>query len=90
MKTENKLSDYTRELRKTAAMPRFFIGQEVKTKHGIGIIVAIEIPCNGLCLYPKRAKAAVWYSREKSFEEGIRWVTFAYKLSELSAVENEA
>jgi len=44
MEHETKISDYTRSLRQTAVMPRFFIGQEVKTEHGIGIIVAIEMP----------------------------------------------
>lgn len=88
MQHETKLSDYTRSLRQTAVMPRFFIGQEVKTEHGIGIIVAIEMPHNGLYLQPERAEAVVWYSTERAFEEGR--VSFTYKLSELSAVENEA
>lgn len=90
MEHETKLSDYARSLRQTAVMPRFYIGQEVKTEHGIGIIVAIEMPHNGLYLQPERAEAVVWYSTERAFEEGIKWVSFTYKLSELSAVENEA
>ena len=71
-------------LRQTAVMPRFFIGQEVKTEHGIGIIVAIEMPHNGLYLQPERAEAVVWYSTERAFKEGIKWVSFTYKLTELS------
>jgi hypothetical protein len=88
MEHETKLSDYTRSLRQTAVMPRFFIGQEVKTEHGIGILVAIEMPHNGLCLQPEKAEAVVWYSKERAVEE--KWVSFTYELSELSAVENEA
>lgn len=89
MEHESKLSDYTRGLRQTAVIPRFFIGQEVKTKHGIGIIVAIEMPHNGLYLQPEKTEAVVWYGTEKAFEQGTKWVNFTYKLTELLAVENE-
>ena len=92
MKIEAQNSDKPQksQLNILAVMPRFFIGQEVKTEHGIGIIVAIEMPHNGLYLQPERAEAVVWYSTERAFEESIKWVSFTYKLSELSAVENEA
>ena len=50
----------------------------------------VEMPHNGLYLQPERAEAVVWYSTERAFEQGIKWVSFTYKLSELSAIENEA
>ena len=89
MKNKTELSDYARSLHQAAIMPRFFIGQEVKTEHGNGIIVSIEMPHNGLYLQPERAEAVVWYGTERAFEEGTGWVNFTYKLSGLSAVEND-
>jgi hypothetical protein len=86
---KNGLSDYDYSLVQVSNMPRFFIGQEVKTKHGIGIIVAIEMPHNGLYLQPECAEAVVWYSTQRAFEQQIRWVSFTYKLSDLSPIENK-
>ena len=59
--TKNKASDYMRSLEQTTIMPRFYIGQEVKTPHGVGILVSIEMPHNGLYIEPNRAEAVVWY-----------------------------
>ena len=41
MSTE-KLSDYQKALRIASAMPRFYLGQEVQTKDGKGIIVDLK------------------------------------------------
>ena len=67
-------------------MPRFYLGQEVQTKDGKGIIVNLKMQWNGLYIEPNTSEAVVWYSTETAANrtEGGNWVSFTYKLTELS------
>lgn len=86
MNTE-KLSDYEKALHIANVMPRFYIGQEVQTKDGKGIIVDLKMQWNGLYIEPHSSEAVVWYSTESAVSrtEGGNWVSFTYRLTELSA-----
>jgi len=85
MSTE-KLSDYQKALHIASVMPRFYLGQEVQTKDGKGIIVDLKMQWNGLYIKPNTSEAVVWYSTETAVNrtEGGNWVSFTYKLTELS------
>jgi len=82
--SEQKESDYQKGLNAVKPLPTFYLGQEVETKDGKGIIVRLSMEFNGLYLSPERSEAVVWYSTSKAFDEGITWVSFTYRLSELS------
>lgn len=85
MNTE-KLSDYQKALSIASVMPRFYLGQEVQTKDGKGIIVDLKMQWNGLYIEPNTSEAVVWCSTESAANrtEGGNWVSFTYKLTELS------
>lgn len=85
MSTE-KLSDYQKALHIASVMPRFYLGQEVQTKDGKGIIVDLKMQWNGLYIEPNTSEAVVWHSTESAANrtEGGNWVSFTYKLTELS------
>ena len=85
MSTE-KLSDYQKALHIASVMLRFYLGQEVQTKDGKGIIVDLKMQWNGLYIEPNTSEAVVWYSTESAANrtEGGNWVSFTYKLTELS------
>ena len=85
MNTE-KLSDYQKALHIASVMPRFYLGQEVQTKDGKGIIVDLRMQWNGLYIEPDKSEAVVWYSTESAATktEGGSWVSFTYRLKELS------
>lgn len=85
MSTE-KLSDYQKAFHTASVMPRFYLGQEVQTKDGKGIIVDLKMQWNGLYIEPNTSEAVVWYSTESAVNrtEGGNWVSFTYKLTELS------
>jgi hypothetical protein len=80
-----KLTDYDKALHAAIVTPRFYLGQEVKTKDGKGIIVELKMEWNGLSINPNTSKAVVWYSTASAVRrpEGGKWVSFTYKLSEL-------
>lgn len=85
MSTE-KLADYQKALHIASVMPRFYLGQEVQTKDGKGIIVHLNMQWNGLYIEPNTSEAVVWYSTESPANrtEGGNWVSFTYRLTELS------
>ena len=85
MSTE-KLSDYQKALHIASVMPRFYLGQEVQTKDGKGIIVDLKMQWNGRYIEPNKSEAVVWYSTESAVNrtEGNKWVSFTYRLTELS------
>lgn len=85
MSTE-KLLDYQQALHIASVMPRFYLGQEVQTKDGKGIIVDLKMQWNGLYIEPNTSEAVVWYSTESAANrtEGGNLVSFTYRLTELS------
>jgi hypothetical protein len=87
-KAGKTMSDYENQKQNIAEVPKFALGQEVQTQDGVGIIVKLEMPSNGLHLSPERAAAVVWYSTGSSVKRvsGGKWGQFTYRLSELQAV----
>ena len=81
-----KLSDYEAALKLVSSLPKFYLGQEVETKDGRGIIVSLNMFHNGLYISPENSSAVVWYSLEKAVLNS-RWVNAVYLLSELKPVD---
>lgn len=74
------MSDYSKAIEQTKLMPRFYLGQEVETPIGKGIIVHIQMEWNGLYIQPERSGAVIWFSTSCS-KNG--WVSKEFKLSDL-------
>jgi hypothetical protein len=55
------MNDYTTNLKRASEYPKFYLGQEVKTPNGLGIIINLSMPSNGLYICPERSTAVVWY-----------------------------
>lgn len=68
-------------LERVSEMPKFHLGQLVKTSDGEGIIVALRMDWNGLYISEETAKATVWYSTDEA-QNG--WVSKEYRFSELN------
>ena len=83
MNTETELTDYEKALDIAVVIPRFYLGQEVKTPDGTGIIVKMEMDYNGLYISPEKSYAVVWYGTSKREN---RWVNARYKLTDLNVV----
>ncbi len=79
--TNKRLSDYEKALQLTKTMPQFYLGQEVQTKDGTGIIVSSEMRWNGLYIEPNTSLAVVWYSTNTPANN---WVSSTYKLTEIT------
>jgi len=87
MDTE-KVTDYENALHMVSNMPRFYLGQEVQTKEGKGIIVCLRMQWNGLYIEPNTSEAVVWYSTESSVARinGGKWLQLTYNLTELTSL----
>jgi hypothetical protein len=59
------------------------IFQEVKTEDGVGVLVSITTPHNGVCVEYDKAKATVWYGTDKNVYNGARWISKEYSLKYL-------
>ena len=80
------MNSYQKAKNSTLAMPKFYLGQEVETEDGIGIIVKQEMEWNGLYISPKLSSITVWYSTESSISiEGSsgKYVSYTYNIEEL-------
>jgi hypothetical protein len=80
---KDKRTDYEKALHIASVIPRFYLGQEVQTKDGKGIIVKVEMEWNGLYISPERSRAVVWYS---TADTQCKWVNKEYTLNELNVV----
>lgn len=74
------MESYAKALELTKNMPKVYLGQEVKTPIGKGIVVKIEMQYNGLYIMPERSSAVVWFSTDNS-KEG--WICKEFFLTEL-------
>ena len=74
------MTDYEKALNSVKDIPKFYLGQEVDTEIGRGIIVHLNMDFNGLYIQPEVATAVVWFSTSDS-KGG--WVNKSFKLSEL-------
>ena len=75
-----ELSDYEKQIINVKKIPKVYLGQEVETDIGNGIIVSLDMEFNGLYLSPESARCVVWFSTSDS-KDG--WVSKSFKLSEL-------
>jgi hypothetical protein len=80
-----KISDYEKAFDRVEDLPYYYLGQEVKTPYGRGIIIGLKMPSNGLYLSPKQSMCHVWYSTEKSSP----WVQFEFTLDQIEKFQNE-
>lgn len=83
MSTKVELTDYEKALNIAVVMPRFYLGQEVETKDGKGLIVKLEMEWNGLYISAEQSKAVVWFS---TMNKNTKWINASYKLNELNQV----
>lgn len=74
---------YASELESMDKLPKFYLGQEVVTPIGKGIIIRMEMPSNGLYLSPEKSTATVWFSTEAA-QQG--WVQKEFALDELKVI----
>ena len=81
MSKEQNIEDKDKALHIGDVMPRFYIGQEVKTKDGKGIIVKLEMEWNGLYISPERIKAQVWFG---TGSKTTKWISDTYSLKDLN------
>jgi len=78
--------DYAKAKTVIKELPKFYIGEEVITEIGKGLLISISMPSNGLYLSPERAVGIVWYSTQDS-KGGF--VQKEFTLAELKKVEKE-
>ncbi len=74
---------YESELETMSNLPKFYLGQEVVSPIGKGIIINLQMPSNGLYLSPEKATAIVWFSTEAA-QAG--WVQKEFSLDELKVI----
>jgi hypothetical protein len=73
-------SDYQKALDRIKIIPKIYLGQEVDTPIGRGIVVSIQMAYNGLYLSPEKSTAIVWFSTS---EAKGGFVNKQFSLSEL-------
>lgn len=73
--------DYDINLKKLSEYPKYYLGQEVNTPEGKGIIISLCMPSNGLYLSPERSTAVIWYGTNM---DKTSWVQLSYSLGELN------
>lgn len=86
--TRDSMTDYEKAKQSLKSLPKYYLGQEVMTKQGKGIIVELRMEWNGLYVVPERSEAIIWYSTNEATRrpEGGNWVSYTYKLTELSMI----
>jgi hypothetical protein len=80
-------TDYEKGLEVASELPKFYLGQEVHTKFGNGIIVELKMPSNGLYIEPDRAYCVVWYGVDEAVERSTGWSQFTFRLNEISPLD---
>lgn len=76
-------TNYEKSLNISRDIPRFYIGQEVQTKNGKGIIVKIEMEWNSFQISPEKIKAQIWFGEGS---KRAKWISDSYNLEDLSFV----
>ncbi len=79
------MKDYFEEVQEQLdIMPKFSYGEKVMTKYGVGIIVNIGMPFNGLYVQPVNTKITVWYSA-RSMDN--RFISMSFRPNEISKID---
>jgi len=60
------MNDYESNLNNVSKLPKFYLGQEVDSPNGKGIITNLDMSSNGLYLSPERSTAVVWHGCDSS------------------------
>lgn len=79
-------SDYQKALAIVKDIPKFYLGQEVQTKDGNGIIVKLHMKWNGLYIQPNSSEAVVWFSTKSTHKNKNKWISFTYNLLEIKEI----
>jgi hypothetical protein len=74
-------TDYDVSKRTASYIPKIYLGQEINTPLGKGIVVSLSMPSNGLYLSPEKAELTVWFSTQQA-KDG--WVQRTYTFTELA------
>jgi len=74
------MTDYKKALENVKNIPKIYLGQEVQTPFGNGIVVKLSMDFNGLYLRPEVSEAIVWFSTSDS-KGG--WVCKSFRLNEI-------
>jgi hypothetical protein len=71
------------ELASRKKLETLVVGTEVQTTHGVGTLLRIEVPFNGLYYELPRTEVVVWYGMDRAQSAG-GFVSYYYKLSEVT------
>lgn len=52
-------------------LPKLYLGQEVRTNNGRGIIVRLSLPTSEQFIYPQNTIIDVWYGVDDKSGEGV-------------------
>lgn len=63
---EDMRKDYENSREACKALPKIYLGQEVETDKGVGIVIGLDMPSNGLYLSPHVASVVVWFGMENA------------------------
>lgn len=74
------MNDYQKALDRVKDIPKIYLGQEVITPIGKGIVVKMKMDYNGLYIQPELSKVVVWFSCAESTNG---WVNKEFNLSEI-------
>ena len=77
------MNDYERAKNSVSTLTKFYLGQEVETEFGVGIIVNLEMSFNGLYVSPESSKVTVWFSTEGAKEGWVSHNFSIYKIKPL-------
>jgi hypothetical protein len=80
------MKDYKRALESFKEIPQHYLGEEVITPLGIGLIVQLDVPFNGLYVSPVCGEVVVWFSTERAVEEGIKWVNHKFPINKIKKI----
>lgn len=83
------MSDYQKAIEELNNLPKFNLGEEVDTEFGKGVLVKMEMDFNGLYISPHTTKVVVWYSTDKAFTEGTKWVSKEFRLCDIKKISNK-
>ena len=80
------MTDYQKALESVKNLPHIYIGQEVSTPIGKGIVVSIEMDYNGLNLNPYRTMVTVWYGTER---DTCGWLKKTFNISDVKITRKQ-
>ncbi len=55
------MTDFEIQQTRCLDLQKIYLGQTVKTHEGIGIVVGLNMPTNGLYISPENSKCVVWF-----------------------------